>query len=342
MIAALALIHGGCGSHDPQHDPQLLTSSELRLLDCAPCHTEIDAQWRESLHAHAWTDPIFQAEYATAPAPSCRGCHRPPSAASPARGIDCAACHVRGDVIVAARPSLLGALVHPVRADKAAAGVDACRACHQFGFTDDGTHDPNEALQDTVHEWEGSEAAAEGRACQGCHMPAERGRDGVLRASHRLPGLDDPALLAGAVEVIGHARPRPGGLMVEVRLRGRRIGHAFPTGDVFREAQLELRTDAGVRDTLVLKRWLAHTIDDDGEDHHLRTVDDTRVPAPGTGELTDSLWLADPTATRVHWELRLHRLPPAVAAARGLDEHTRGVLVARGVFISEPGPQEPS
>ena len=53
------------------------------------------------------------------------------------------------------------------------------RACHQFGFTDDGIHDPNEALQDTVHEWEGSEAAAEGRACQGCHMPAERERDGV-------------------------------------------------------------------------------------------------------------------------------------------------------------------
>jgi hypothetical protein len=299
-------------------------------LECAECHAEIDAQWRGSLHATAWTDPIVQAEYARSPAPTCRGCHAP--ADVPERGIDCAACHVRDGWILAARPSPAGVLAHPVRATPAQGTVDACRGCHQFDFADDGVHDPREPLQDTLAEWARSTAADEGRTCQACHMAERRDPDGVRRTSHALRGLDDPQLLAEAVRVDGEALADATGVTVRLELRGHRIGHAFPTGDLFREAVLTLRTDAGARDAIVLKRWLASTIDPDGDDHHVRQVDDTRVPPPGDGTLRDEVRLDDPTATRVHWELRLHRLAPAAARSRGLDAHAQGIAVASGEF----------
>lgn len=305
-------------------------------LDCAACHAEIDVQWRSSLHAAAWTDPIVQAEFARSPGSSCRGCHAPASVAAPddpiaaSRGIDCAACHLRDGWILAARPSPAGVLAHPVLAAPAQATVDACRGCHQFDFADDGIHDPREPLQDTLAEWARSTAADEGRTCQSCHMAEQRDADGVRRTSHALRGLDDPSLLAEAVRVDGEAIADATGVTVRLELRGHRIGHAFPTGDVFREAVLTARTDAGARDTLVLKRWLASTIDADAEDHHIRDVDDTRVPPPGAGTLRDELRLDDPTATRVQWELRLHRLAPGAARSRGLDAHASGLAVARG------------
>lgn len=304
--------------------------SEWRLVECAACHAEIDAQWRDSQHAKAWTDPIVQAEVARTPAATCKGCHAPTTAASELRGIDCASCHVRDGVLVAARPSFRGVLAHPVRAEPAMDGVDACARCHQFAFADDGFHDPNELLQDTVGEWRRARSTGEDRSCQGCHMPTLRDDRGVARTSHALRGLDDPTLLRDAVRVAGDAVRRPDGIAVNVELAGHRIGHAFPTGDVFREAILTLRTDGGASDAVVLRRWLARTIDADGNGHHLRTVDDTRVPPPGTGTLRDEVVLDDVGATTVHWELRLHRLSADAARTRGLADHIDGIPVAAG------------
>lgn len=317
-------------------DDEVHAAADLRQLDCATCHAAIDAQWRESLHAHAWTDPIVKAEYARSPAASCRECHAPALAAEASRGIDCAACHVRDGVIVATTPSLRGIAAHPMRAEPALAEVDACGGCHQFDFTDDGIHDPSEALQNTVREWEASREQG-GRTCQSCHMPSDRTADGATHTSHRLRGLDDPTLLAEAVEVRGEARRTSEGIEVAIVIGGDRIGHAFPTGDLFREAVLDVRTEGGAHDSLVLKRWLATTIDADGNGHHMRTVDDTRVPPPGVGVLEERFVLADPNASRVHWELRLHRLSPAAARARGLDDHAPGIPVAKGeIAVHDP------
>ncbi|MGH7151192.1 MAG: hypothetical protein ACREIU_10855, partial [Planctomycetota bacterium] len=35
-----------------------------RVEYCGSCHREIHEEWKGSLHARAWTDPIFQAAYA--------------------------------------------------------------------------------------------------------------------------------------------------------------------------------------------------------------------------------------------------------------------------------------
>lgn len=299
-------------------------------LECARCHADVDEEWRGSMHAHAWTDPIVQAEARRTPSPTCRACHAP-DAAAPERGIDCVACHVRDGHVLAASPTPAGVLAHPIRETPAQATVDACAGCHQFDFSDDGIHDPSEPLQDTLAEWARSTAGTEGRTCQSCHMPQMHDpTTGRHRTTHSLRGLDDAALLADAVRVQATAVGDDTGVDVSLTITGHRIGHAFPTGDLFRQAIVTVRTDAGATDTLVLRRWLAATLDADGADHHLRQVDDTRVPPPGTGALGDTLRLDDPHATSVSWELRLHRLAPHDAVARGLDEHAAGVFVTRG------------
>ncbi len=115
---------------------------DVRPDACAECHAAIVDEWRGSLHARAWDDPIFRAEYDRAPAQSCRDCHNPSTRASGQAGIDCASCHVREGAIVAARASEAGRAAHAIRVEPRLATVEHCADCHQFRFSDDGTHDP--------------------------------------------------------------------------------------------------------------------------------------------------------------------------------------------------------
>lgn len=307
--------------------------TEARAVDprpeaCGRCHAEILAAWRTSMHARAWDDPVFRREYDAAPHASCRDCHAPPTSA-PGRttGIDCATCHLRDGEVLAAELSEAGARAHPLRHEPRLRTSEHCGDCHQFRFRDDGVHDPTEALQDTLAEHRRSDAFARGETCRSCHMRA--GPDGL--AGHAFPGIHDPLMLASAVDVDVHARRAEGGIDVDVRVRGADIGHAFPTGDVFRSAVLRVHTPSGAASELVMQRWLARTADPDGEDLHVRTVDDTRVPPPGEGELTETLRLEDEGADRVEWSLVLHRLPPGRAAAARLDAGEVTRTVAGGV-----------
>ena len=70
--------------------------------------------------------------------------------------------------------------------------------------------------------------------------------------------------------------------------------------------------------------------DADAEDSHVRTVADTRVPPPGTGELVEIVHVADPNARTLAWTLELHRLPRSRARERGLTDAQNIVEVARG------------
>jgi hypothetical protein len=227
-------------------------------------------------------------------------------------------CHVRDGEILAAEPSAAGMNAHPVRRAPELATPEHCGQCHQFAFRDDGMHDPEEALQNTLGEFYGSDASRRGKTCQSCHMTA---------GSHAFPGIHDPQMLARAVNVEVLARRTGSGIEVDVALRGADIGHAFPTGDVFRRAVLRVRTSSA-EDELELQRWLARTTDPDGEDLHVRTVDDTRVPARGL--LQETLQLPDDGATSVTWDLVLHRVPPTRAKEAGLDADVVTRLVAQG------------
>jgi hypothetical protein len=295
---------------------------------CGRCHTAEWEAWRGSMHARAWDDPVFRLEYESRPAESCRDCHAPPSSAPGRRtGIDCATCHVHEGEILAVTISDEGTRAHPMRRAPELRTSENCGRCHQFAFIPDGVHDPSEALQNTLQEHYGSEAYARGQTCLSCHMP---------RGSHAFPGIHDPVQLARAVEVEVAAARVATGIEVDVTIAGAEIGHAFPTGDVFRRAVLRVATASGANATIEMQRWLARSITEDGEDLLVRTVDDTRVPAPGQGVLRETLHLPDTAATAVTWELVLHRLPPERAGERGLDAAIVTRPVARGEVTVSP------
>jgi hypothetical protein len=219
-----------------------------------------------------------------------------------------------------------------VLADPRLAETAQCAACHQFAFparADRGAlrYHPGRPLQDTVAEWRASRYAD--RACQACHMPRV-GPPGSAHASHAFAVLGDPAALARAVEVTARAVRRGRQVDVALTLTAREIGHAFPTGDMFRRAVITVRAGAASR-VAVLTREFAPTITDDARGHLLGQVDDTRLPAPGAGPpVTRAITLDAPAAREAIWTLALDRLDPDDAAARGLELSQVRVPVAAG------------
>lgn len=182
---------------------------------CASCHAGIAREWAASAHRRSGTDSAYLRAVAQEPLPFCRACHVPSGDASretPAsvaeRGIGCVDCHVG------------------VRADHAR-GValpkaKACASCHEFTFPSG-----KGLMQRTASEH--AKSALSSTSCESCHMPKA--------GKHQDHGfLVDDAMLARAL-VADVARV--GASRVAVRLRPGEVGHAMPTGDLFR--RLEVR-----------------------------------------------------------------------------------------------------
>ena len=363
--AALFTAHGGPVT--PGAPPRGL--SGIAPTDCAACHAEIAAEWASSAHSRSWTDPIFQAEYRQSRAAFCRRCHAPllpdapdqaiapgePAAASPgepgaarlaaspgepgapaARGIDCAVCHVRAGHVLGVHGR--GDGEHAARQDARLATGAFCGGCHQFDFpaTTPGRsrqYHPGRPLQNTLAEWQQSSYAD--RPCQRCHMPLA-GPPGKQHRSHAFRTLDEPERVAGAVRVSAAAERRGGKVRVTVEISPGEIGHAFPTGDMFRQAVLTVSAGAA-RKREVLRRYFAPTITADARGHLLGQVDDTRIPPPGAAAPPRFVFELDaPGATEVAWSLVLFRLDPADARARGFDEAARGIPVRSGRIALAP------
>ena len=271
-----------------------------RNRECEACHVEIAAEWRGSLHQRSYVDPEFARALEREPQPFCRGCHAPeadPRAPAPAPlaalGVACVTCHapaglsadavlaVLGDSHAAPHAVLAGpgdshAAPHAVVASAAFAGAPACAACHEFEF-------PGRAapMQMTVREHAASRFAA--TSCADCHMPWTG--DGASRhRSHVFAASRDPALLQRSLRV--EATRGPG--VVALRLVPAAVGHAVPTGDLFRRllVEAEARGAAGAvvgRDARTLERRFERR-----RESSLRTVQvevaDDRPGAPGSRE----------------------------------------------------------
>lgn len=339
--ATLFTAHGGPVA--PGEPPRGLPGTEPG--DCAGCHAEIAAEWASSAHARSWTDPVFQSEYRTKPEAFCRRCHAPllPEGATDeptaARGIDCAVCHVREGHVLGAHGR--GGDDHVARRDARLATSAFCGGCHQFDFPEPAPgervhYHPGRPLQDTLAEHARSRYAD--RPCQHCHMPLA-GAPGKQHRSHAFRTLDDPAFMARAVRVTAEARRHGRMVRVTVEIAPGEIGHAFPTGDMFREAVLTVRAGAA-HGREVLRRYFAQTITADRRGHLLGQVDDTRIPPPGTGPAPRfEFELDDPHAAEVTWSLELFRLPPAAARRRGLDDAAIRVPTSSGRLpIAPAGP----
>ena len=215
---------------------------------CEGCHAEIAQEWRASWHARSETGAAYQRAFALEPLQFCQGCHAPEAApnlpvpeAAAQLGVACVTCHVVGGQVLGARrhddadQPRLGAKAapHPVVRDARLDGTRACSGCHEFEFPDLSARRTPELMQATVME----HAAERDRTCASCHMPLTTRGVGTHR-SHAFLGGHDEALVKSAVTVQAQ-RSHDG---ARITLTPRELGHAFPTGDLFR--RLEVSAEA--------------------------------------------------------------------------------------------------
>ena len=190
---------------------------------CEGCHASIAAEWRSSLHSTSFTDRDFQRPFAADPDPFCKGCHAPESDTK--IGVACVTCHVTNADALAGPGS--AAAPHALTRTPAFATEAACARCHEFDFPDARLRQRPLAMQRTIGEHRGRSDT-----CASCHMTRTGGH-----ADHRFAAARDEAVVKSAVG-IRVARTSP--TAIEVVLAPALVGHAFPTGDLFRRVRVSV------------------------------------------------------------------------------------------------------
>ncbi len=223
---------------------------------CAQCHSEQFNDWRQSLHAHAFSPGLIGQfpDMGLEEANSCLDCHAPLSeqkftgkhevatalatslrqsqgfradadiekAALPLRhaGVTCAACHVRGWQRFG--PPRRGSDGEGRVDTPAHGGFTASRTFEQSQFCASCHQFPDEyaingkPIENTVTEWRQSRFAREGVQCQSCHMPDRK---------HVFRGIHDPDMVRKGLKIDAGVSGR----YARLTLASVWIGHAFPT-----------------------------------------------------------------------------------------------------------------
>lgn len=208
--------------------------------ECVGCHETTATQWASSRHHTAFTNPDFTRSYAREPLDFCRDCHAPGftrADVAPERaaevGVGCIDCHLDGDTLLTG-PAASGTgdeqVPHALRRSSDFA-TQACARCHEFDFPEHSSR-RGAMMQTTMREHAASDHAA--RSCADCHMPGD---------DHAFASTRDPEAMRRALSI---AARREGDVLV-LALRPENVGHAFPTGDLFRRLELhaELVTPEG-------------------------------------------------------------------------------------------------
>ena len=231
MIGAAGVVAACAGPSAPTMPrPGPLTRAAASVANdaCVSCHADVAATWRTSLHARSWTNAVFQGSFAKEPSAFCRDCHAPEHEAR-AIGVACVTCHdPNGSGSVLASPRGDGPDVrapHRVLRDAAFATERACASCHDFAFPEAAARDHDGArMQRTTAEHHVSRFAE--RSCASCHMPVRAGG----KREHGFAVASDPAMLRRAL--VARAARRDERAMLD--LAPGEVGHAVPTGDLFR------------------------------------------------------------------------------------------------------------
>ena len=244
--------------------------NSLSAQECGACHREAYEEWASTMHAHAWTDPYFQADFEFDRSQQiCLNCHTPlrdqqenlvlgfrdrekfqPILAVNEsfdetlrdEGVTCAVCHVRDGVIVG--PFGDTAAPHRTRRDPGMTdGIGACRQCHVVSGERWDTFYRIPPCGTVAEIAEGGESPD----CTSCHMPAvERSlvAGGPIRPSrrHLFRGGHDPDTVRQALAVDVEMRNMGGGqrsAVVVVKNTG--ADHYLPTGTPDRHLTVEFR-----------------------------------------------------------------------------------------------------
>ncbi|MBF0625808.1 MAG: hypothetical protein HQL82_13495 [Magnetococcales bacterium] len=247
--------------------PEGLTS--LRASECGQCHQEIYREWSQSIHARAWTEEYFQADYAFEGRPYvCINCHiqlrnqrefdavsyRDADRLEPVlqrnpdfdpelqkEGVTCAVCHVREGRVIGLHPS--DTAPHPVAVKpELLSGMDPCRMCHVASGQ----------RWDMFYRLPPCGTVAEIRQggkepdCVGCHLPRvtrPSAEGGPLREGgrHLFQGGHHPPQVIKALEVAVERASLGDRERVTFTLTNVGTDHRLPTGTPDRHLTLELR-----------------------------------------------------------------------------------------------------
>ncbi len=261
-------------------------------VGCEGCHVDEAREWRGSLHHAAHDDPSYAASFAREPKAFCTSCHAPEGAApeTASLGVACTTCHASAH----AGPAL------------------ACASCHEFSFPDRASTLPADRMQLTGTEHAASALSAS--TCTDCHMPLAKGH-----RDHRFAASRDVESLRRAVVVSGRVLE---GDVVEIALRPGQIGHAFPTGDLFRRlvVGVELLGADGERVDFGMQT-LGRTFELRGT--RQTQLSDTRPGAPDQPEARLRFPLAGARDGRVRIWVDYQRVQGAHGEAFEVDESTR-------------------
>lgn len=261
----------------PKVNPDGWTSSEV----CGECHQAIHAVWRESLHASAWSNNVFQAGYKRSKqlygeeeARACLSCHAPTvrhtkdfAVKDPitAEGVTCDFCHSVREVDLEDkkdpfRLTIGKAKYGPLRHAQSPAHEivnsdlhkrsEFCAGCHEY------TNRHGVKVLSTYSEWKSSSFARKGQQCQDCHMPLVPGRVVALNVKpdtpnsvnlHNVSGSHDIERVREAIslDLVGYEWLGDR-VWVYIKVANKGSGHCFPTGMPMHRAVLEVTLrDAG-------------------------------------------------------------------------------------------------
>jgi len=252
IVISVAAVAAAADPSLPGPSPRGHADAATENARCVTCHSEIGREWKGSLHRVAYEDGSFTRALAHEDTAFCRKCHAPEADASKAAppdlaavGVGCITCHVpqgssaKREVLAStAKETSSAKPAHPVTRSTAFTTSAACASCHDFDFPDGNARVRPEPMQLTVKEHEKLGPKNGGATCSSCHMPlvTEGSRS---HRSHAFVASRSPEMLKRAARISVRRTDEA----IEVVFGRGDIGHAFPTGDLFRRLVVHARIE---------------------------------------------------------------------------------------------------
>ena len=257
---------------------------EFKRGKCRSCHPAIWREWSGSMHAKAWTDPIYQAaaNQIADRENSCDPCHAPepilitgigefPKLRSDGResGVTCLVCHVDADGAMHGPPASADALFHANVTDEAhTKPTKLCATCHG---------QPSVPEHNQLESFKGSLADKSGKSCAHCHMPrvtrlqSIRSYEAISGRRHTWDGSRSVAMLKRAADL--EVKVTGGIAYVSIR---NKAGHKLP-GEALRTLTLQVSISAADEERMRQEQvTISAASGDDGGDNRL-AADETRT-----------------------------------------------------------------
>ncbi|TGL34377.1 cytochrome c554 and C-prime [Leptospira koniambonensis] len=259
--------------------------------DCKVCHKQVYENWSASRHKVAHTNSLYQHSFTIEPMQWCENCHAPLRNISSQtiykreEGISCNVCHVRKGEIITKELPKSDQLYHKYNVVEEFGTEKLCESCHQFNFpTWASLSDQAKpiqysdlVMQGTKDEWSGSGFAKESD-CIDCHLAPGSKRSHNFRGGHGIENLKESLYVE-----LKYVSSKT--ILVQVHSIG--IGHAYPTGDLFRALRLKVFSDTGkLHEEFLLRKLYKITSKEEREKQSApkKLIYDSRIPAPEEGQ----------------------------------------------------------